>query len=89
MYSSVLVLDDQKEQQIGWGRGYSATGQPIDQSIPLQPNEIVLSSTIASSLNLRDGDRVYVKLNLPPTFFTILKGEEEEVEEKEDMKAYS
>lgn len=79
MFSTILVLDDQKEQQIKWGRGYSATGEPIDRATPLQPNEIVLSSTVASSLNLQNGDRVYVKMNLSPTFSTILKGENKNV----------
>lgn len=79
MYSTILVLDDKKEQTIGWGRGYSATGDPIEKSTPLQPNEVVLSSTLATSLNLRDGDMVYVKLNLPSTFATIVEGEESDL----------
>ena len=79
MYSTILVLDDKKEQQIGWGRGYSATGEPIEHSTPLQPNEVVLSSTLATSLNLHNGDAVYVKLNLPPTFSTILRGGESDL----------
>lgn len=78
-FSTVLVIDDEKEQEAGWGRGYSVTGEEIDEATPLQPDEVVVSETIASSLQLLDRDRVYIKLNLPSAFATIVQGESDDI----------
>lgn len=78
-FSTVLVIDDEKEQEAGWGRGYSVTGEEIDEATPLQPDEVVVSETIASSLQLLDRDRVYIKLSLPSAFATIVQGESDDI----------
>ena len=73
------MIDDEKEQEAGWGRGYSVTGEESDEATPLRPDEVVVSETIASSLQLLDRDRVYIKINLPSSFATIVQGDSEDI----------
>ena len=60
VYSSILVLNHTNEMEIGWGRGFP--GEEREERIP--SNFILISETIASSLELHDGEEVFVKIEL-------------------------
>ena len=64
VYSSILVLNHTNEMKIGWGRGFPEEEKGEEREERLPSNFILISEAIASSLELHNGEEVFVKIEL-------------------------
>lgn len=60
VYTSIYVVNDTQEMNIGWGRGFNSAG--TNEPIPSQ--SIIVSEAIANTLGLAEGDSVIIQIQL-------------------------